>query len=157
MSSLSSPTKLTAAQHAAFLQALEEATSRPSSDGDGVEALKNIAAKLNLPSEAVQVHAYKYFLKLQGSAMDTHGALLPSPSLNLDLSSGAGAETSVQPRWTQEEDTKMERLLVVHPASEEGTRWINIGEEMGKPPEEVKAKYEQLLQDVFRIEVGMNL
>ena len=106
---MSSPTKLTAAQHAAFLQALEAATAAPSSDDNQVEVLKNIAATLDLPAEVVQVHAYKYFLKLQGSVMDAHGSLLPSPSLNLDLSSGAGAEASAQPQWTQEEDTKMER------------------------------------------------
>ena len=100
MSALDAPSKLTAAQHTLFLKALEDSATSPID-----LKLQDIASKLDLPIEAIQVHAYKYFLKLQDSVMEVHGAIAPSPSLSLDLSSSA----SMQPQWTAEEDADMER------------------------------------------------
>ena len=163
--------EFTEGEHAVFVDALSEATASIPLSRPGAEVFANIATKIGRPVEEVSCavtaasvgqsdpslhfqvtsHAYRYFIKLQSSALDLQTNLNPTLSLNLE-----GGGSQVGAAWTAEDDIRFEKLLTVHPAGED--RWDKIGSAMtpNKPPIEVRQAYSRLLADVFKIECGID-
>ncbi|GMH93375.1 hypothetical protein TrVE_jg14337 [Triparma verrucosa] len=143
--------EFTEGEHAVFVDALSEATASIPLSRPGAEVFANIATKIGRPIEEVTSHAYRYFIKLQSSALDLQTNLNPTLSLNLE-----GGGSQVGAAWTAEDDIRFEKLLTVHPAGED--RWDKIGSAMtpNKPPIEVRQAYSRLLADVFKIECGID-